>query len=91
MAKSVVKLGADCRVALNPFSTHPVTVIAVTRVQDLALDLVELHEVGMGPYLKPVQVPLNGIPSLQCVDCTTQLGVISKLAEGATQSHCPSR
>ncbi|PKU49265.1 solute carrier family 22 member 7- hypothetical protein [Limosa lapponica baueri] len=29
------------------------------------------------------KVPLDGIPSLQHVDCATQLGVISKLAESA--------
>jgi len=32
--------------------------------KDLALGLVELHEVGMGQPLKPVQVPLDIIPSL---------------------------
>ncbi|KAK4831319.1 hypothetical protein QYF61_016808 [Mycteria americana] len=57
--------------------------IALTHVQVLALGLVELPEVCTGPPLKPVKVPLDGIPSLQCVDCTTQLGVIGKLAEGA--------
>ena len=57
--------------------------IAPTHVQDLALGLVELHEVRTGPPLKPVKVPLDGIPSLQRVDRTTQLGVIGKLAEGA--------
>ena len=35
----------------------------------------------MGPLLQPAQVPLDGFPSLQCIDCTTQLGVIHKLAE----------
>ena len=73
------------RAALTSFSTQPVFVlgIALTHVQDLALGLVELHEVHMGPPLQPVQVPLDGIPSLQCVNHTTQLGVISRLAEGA--------
>jgi len=52
-------------------------------VQDLALGLVELVEVHKGPLLKLVQVPLDGIPSFWCVSCTTQLGVICKLAEGA--------
>jgi len=33
-------------------------------MQDLALGLVELHEVHMGLTLKPVQ---DRIPSLQCV------------------------
>jgi len=54
--------------------------IALTHVQDLALGLIEVHEVRTGP---PVKVPLDSIPPLQCVDCTTQLGVIGKLAEGA--------
>ncbi|PKU39458.1 rna-directed dna polymerase from mobile element jockey-like [Limosa lapponica baueri] len=49
--------------------------IAKTDVQDLAFDLVGFHEVL---FLKPVQ-----IPSLQLVNCTTQLGVAGKLAEGA--------
>ncbi|KAJ7419046.1 hypothetical protein WISP_56501 [Willisornis vidua] len=53
------------------------------KVQDLALGLVELHEVCMGPPPKPVKVPLDGIPSLHCVNCTTQFGVIGKPAEGA--------
>ncbi|KAK4829273.1 hypothetical protein QYF61_002665 [Mycteria americana] len=52
-------------------------------VQDLALGLIELHEVGMGPLLKPVKVPLDGIPSLKCINCTTHLGVICKPAESA--------
>jgi len=52
--------------ALKPFSAQPVSVlgIALTQVQDLLLGLVELHDVGMGPPLKPVQVLLDGIPSL---------------------------
>lgn len=34
----------------------------------------------MGPPLKLVNVLMGGIPSFQCVNCTTQRGVISKLA-----------
>jgi len=37
----------------------------------------------MGPILKPVGVPVDGILSIWCVDRIPQLGVISKLAEGA--------
>ncbi|PKU30953.1 rna-directed dna polymerase from mobile element jockey-like [Limosa lapponica baueri] len=55
----------------------------MSQVQDLALGLVELHEVCTSPPLEPVQVPLDGIPSLQCVNRTTQIGVFDKLAEGA--------
>ncbi|KAK4822675.1 hypothetical protein QYF61_019042 [Mycteria americana] len=73
------------RAALNPFSAQPVFVlwIAPTHVQDLALGFVELHELHTGPPLKPVKVPLDGIPSVQHVDRTTQVGVIGKPAEGA--------
>ncbi|KAK4824889.1 hypothetical protein QYF61_021129 [Mycteria americana] len=60
-----------------------ILVIALTQVQDLALGLVELHEVHRGPLLKLVKVPLDGIPSLKGISCTTRLGVICKLAEGA--------
>ena len=52
-------------------------------MQDLACGFVEPHEAHLSPLLKPFQVPLDGIPSLWCVNCTPQLGVISKLTEGA--------
>jgi len=57
--------------------------LTLTQVQDPALGLVEPHEVHTGPLLELVQVPLDGIPSFRCVDHTTQLGVVFKLAEGA--------
>ncbi|KAK4811172.1 hypothetical protein QYF61_019803 [Mycteria americana] len=71
--------------ALNPFIPQSVLILGIApmQVQDLALGFVELQEVPMGPLLKPVQVPLDGIPSLKRINCTTQLGVICKLAEGA--------
>ena len=71
--------------ALNPSSAQPVLVfgIAPTHGQDLGLGFAEAHEVCTGPLLKPVQVPLDGVPSLQPVDHTTSLGVVSKLAEVA--------
>jgi len=73
------------RAALNPCFTQPVFVLglALIHVQDLALGLVKLPEVRMGPLLKSVQVPLDGIPFLRHVDRTTQLGVLGKAAEGA--------
>jgi len=58
-------------------------VVAPTQMQDPSLGFVKLHEVHTGPLLKLVQVPLDGILSFWCVNCTTQLGVICKLAEGA--------
>jgi len=71
--------------ALSPFIPQPVLIpgVALTQVKDLALGLVEPHEVQMGPFLKLVQVPLDDIPSFLCVSHTMQLGVICKLTEGA--------
>ena len=37
----------------------------------------------MGPLLQDVQDPLDVFPSLLCIHCTAQLGVIRRLAEGA--------
>ncbi|KAK4824285.1 hypothetical protein QYF61_012845 [Mycteria americana] len=73
------------RAALNPFIPQPVLIpgIALTQVQDPALGLVEPHEAHIVPLLQLVQVPLDDIPSFWRVNCTTQLGVICKLAEGA--------
>jgi len=36
--------------------------IALTQVQDLVLGLIELDEIGIGPPVKPLQVPLDSIP-----------------------------
>jgi len=58
---------------------------SLTQMQDLALVLIEPHELHTGPFLKLVQVPLDGIPSFWCVNRTTQLGVICKLADGALE------
>jgi len=57
--------------------------VAPNRVQNLALGLVELQEVHTVLFLELVQVPLDGIPFSWHVSCTTQIGVICKLAEGA--------
>jgi len=37
----------------------------------------------VGSFLEPVQLPLDGIPSFCCTNCTAQLGAVCKLAEGA--------
>ena len=73
------------RATLKPFIPQPVLIVgfAPTQMQDLALGLVEPHEVHKGPVLEPVHVPLDSILFFWCVSCTTQLGIICKLAEGA--------
>ena len=64
--------------------SSPVLILgaALTQVQDLALGLVELHEIPTVPPLQLVQVSLDDILSFSHVGYTTQLGVICKLAEG---------
>jgi len=71
------------RAALKPFSIQPVLGVALTQTQDLALGRVDLHEVGIGPPLKPVQVPLDNIPSPLLCQLHYQIGVICKCVEGA--------
>jgi len=69
---------------LHPFIPQPLLIVGVapTQVQDPALGLVEPHEVHTAPLLDLVQVPLDGMLSFWLVNCTAQLGVICKLAEG---------
>jgi len=55
------------------------------QVQDSAL-LVELHKVPVGPFLQPVEVPLDSSMTLWCVSHSSQFRIISKLAEGTL---CP--
>ncbi|KAK4810853.1 LOW QUALITY PROTEIN: hypothetical protein QYF61_008825 [Mycteria americana] len=71
------------RAALNHIIPQPVLKPRIAPTQDPALGLVEPHEVHTGPLLQLAQVPLDDIPSFWRVNCTTQLGVICKLAEGA--------
>lgn len=52
-------------------------------MQDLALGLVGLHKPHTAPSLQPAQVPLDSIPFLQGVNCTTQPGTIHEVAEDA--------
>ena len=65
------------RVTLSPAISPSVFVfgIAPTKMQELAL--------GLSPPFKPVKISLDGIPYLQYVDLTTQLGIVSKSENGA--------
>ncbi|RMC04013.1 hypothetical protein DUI87_19350 [Hirundo rustica rustica] len=65
--------------AAQPCSTAGVV---VAKVQDLALGLVKPPTVGFGPWIQPVQVPLQSPPTLQQIHTHTQLGVICKFADG---------
>lgn len=60
----------------------PVLGIALIQVQDLVLGVTEIHHVGTGPPLSWNKMPLDVIPFLQCVECSTQLVDASQLAEG---------
>lgn len=56
--------------------------IAPTQAWDLALGLVQLHEVSTGPPFKPVKLLLDGIFSVQNFDTKLCGAVICKLSEG---------
>ena len=60
--------------------------IALTHMQELALGLAKLCEVHTGTPLQPDQVLLKDIPTFQRTDHITQLGVISRVAEGALRT-----
>ncbi|XP_040529545.1 uncharacterized protein LOC112532543 [Gallus gallus] len=68
---------------LNEFFSQSVLIsgITLTQVQHLVLGLLKPCQILMGPLTNHVQVPLDGIPPLYCINCTTQHDVISKLAE----------
>jgi len=73
------------RAVFHHYIPHLVLIVgaATTQMQDLALGIVESHEVHLGPLLESVWVSLNGILSLWHADHTMQIGVTCKLAEGA--------
>lgn len=53
--------------------------IALNQIQDILLDILDLHDLHMVPALKLVKVRLDGVSSLECVDPNMQLRVIRKL------------
>ncbi|KAK4827428.1 hypothetical protein QYF61_017866 [Mycteria americana] len=74
-----------CQAAFQPLFPKPVALhgVAVTQVQDPALGLVKPHTIGLSPSIQPVQIPLQSLPILKQINTPTELGVISKLTEGA--------
>lgn len=82
-----------CRAALNPPLLSHYSCLGLPQSKDLALGLIELHVVRMGPTLKPVRFPQDGMSSLQLVHCSTQLDVTRKPAESVLNStvHVPSK
>ena len=56
--------------------------VGVTKVQDLTLDLLKTHTIGLSSSIQPVQIPLS-FPTLRQINISSQLGVICKLNEGA--------
>ena len=53
------------------------------RCKTLHFALFNLIRVHMGPPFKFITLPLDGIHSFCCINCTVQLGVMSKFAECA--------
>ncbi|KAK4808595.1 hypothetical protein QYF61_009898 [Mycteria americana] len=54
-----------CQAAFQPLFPKPVALhgVAVAQVQDLALRLVKPHTIDLGPWIQPVQVPLQSLPT----------------------------
>ena len=57
-------------------------VVIPPQVQDFTLALLEPHQVPPYPTLMPVHVSLNGSTAFRCIHQSSQLCIISKLAEG---------
>jgi len=57
--------------------------VVVIETQDPAFGLVETNPVDLGPSIRSVQNPLQGLPVLEQIDTPAQLGVICKLTEGS--------
>ncbi|RMB92477.1 hypothetical protein DUI87_31119 [Hirundo rustica rustica] len=64
------------------FSLEKILRVVPAKAQ-LALSPVKPYEISMGPLLHLVQVPLDSITSLRCVNSITQLGIICKFSETA--------
>ena len=57
--------------------------VIVTKVQDLALGLVESQTIGLSLMIQPIQIPLKYLPNPRQINTSCQLGVMCKLTEGA--------
>ena len=55
----------------------------MAKLQEPAVGLVELIPIGLSPAIKPVQIPLKGLPTPRQTDTSSQLGIICKHTEGA--------
>ena len=53
-----------------------------SQVKDPTLALVKSHQIPLCPTLQPIQVLLNNSTAFWCVSCSSQLCIISNLAEG---------
>ncbi|KAK4827828.1 hypothetical protein QYF61_021912 [Mycteria americana] len=63
-----------CQAAFQPLFPKPVALhaVVVAQVQDLALGLVKPHTNDLGPWIQPVQVPLQSLPTLKQINTPAQ-------------------
>lgn len=66
------------RAALSPFSSQYLCLGCTDMYRTLHLALLNFIRITQA-HLKPLQAPLDGIPSLQSVNSTTQVGVHGKV------------
>ncbi|KAK4806807.1 hypothetical protein QYF61_005603 [Mycteria americana] len=74
-----------CRAALQPLLSQFILVPGITpcQVQNPAFGLVKFHAIDDCPMLQSIQIPLQGLLSLERVNSTSQFSIISKLANSA--------
>ena len=67
--------------AFQPLGPKPVALhgVVVAKVQDPALSHVERYPIGLCPSIQPVQVLLQGLPTLWQIDTSPQLGIICQM------------
>jgi len=77
-----------CRAGLQPLVSQFILVTGVTppQVQNPAFGPVKGHATGDCLMLQSIQIPLQGLSSLERVNTTSQFSIISKLVNGAFSS-----
>jgi len=51
--------------------------VVVANMQDSACSLVEFYPVGLCLAIKPIQIPLKGLPTPRQINISSQLGIIA--------------
>lgn len=58
-----------------------------SQAHHFAFPFVELHEIPVGPFFQPVEVPLNGTTTISCISCSSWFCATCELSGEAL---CPT-